>query len=145
MKTIWMLTFSALFCVGLVGCGGGAMPLTEAKLKVYQEKASQGQEAFRAKYPPGSDFASDECKKAEFEEVVQNPLKTMGYSFEATVLKALEAEKDNKDFLGPTKLDQDLYFVFVRQPLAKWEELLRWGAISQKTADRLAGLARGGR
>lgn len=145
MKTIWMLTVSALFCVGLVGCGGGAMPLTVEKLTKFESLAQPGRDAMRAKYKSGSDFESDTYQREVFEETVNKPLLKMGYSFDATVQKALEAEKDNKEFMGPVKLDQTLYLMFVRQPLAKWEELLRWGAISQKTADRLAGLARGGR
>ncbi len=112
----------------LSGCGGdGALPFTDAKTREF-EALSQ---AAMAK----SEFGID--GKAAFEAYVLEPLTQMGYSYDATVQKALEAEKDNRTLLDPLHLTDTQWYYFVRRPLADCEDLLRWGAISEETAAQL--------
>lgn len=131
-----------LALVGTTGCGGAdgtAMPLTDEKMREFE--ALQGPTVWLS-HDQGS---ADAQLKASYESAVGKPLEQMGYTYDATVRAALEAEKDNPNFLDPVHLPQTLWWYFVRQPIAERERLLRWGAISQGTYDLLNAAGTKGR
>lgn len=136
--------FLALACT--TGCGGAdgkAMPLTDEKMREFD--ALQGPSAPIVAVHGDYQGPDDAQLKAAYESLVAKPLEQMGYTYDATVRAALEAEKDNPNFLDPIHLPQPLWWYFVRQPIAERERLLRWGAISQGTYDLLEAAGTKGR
>lgn len=128
----------------LSGCGSRPLPFTEAGMAEFEARLHEGDVAFRAEHgSQPADAADDAHRQAQFEAMVLTPLREMHCDFEATILKALEAEQDNSALLDPRHLTQSQFWHFVRQPIAERHTLLRWGAIGQSTFDKLEAAAQG--
>lgn len=156
-RTMWGVCSAGLLLlvlIGATGCGVGpgggnaggttaaAMPLTDEKTREFESLQQAANPNTGAPVmSDGSQTPDDAQQKAKFESMVAKPLEQMGYTFDATVRAALDAEQDNPNFLDPLRLSQSLWYTFVRQPIANRDALLRWGAITQATYDLLTAAA----